>query len=76
MDIDICGPSIPKLMGVEGEQIHKSNEGWSPVYVADNLSVMSVGFMLTNPDDAVIWRGPKKNGTHLLTLPLLIKAQG
>jgi Mrp family chromosome partitioning ATPase len=62
MDIDICGPSIPKLMGVEGEQIHRSSEGWSPVYVTDNLGVMSVGFMLTNPDDAVIWRGPKKNG--------------
>jgi len=62
MDIDICGPSIPKLMGVEGEQIHRSNEGWSPVYVSDNLGVMSVGFMLSNQDDAVIWRGPKKNG--------------
>jgi len=62
MDIDICGPSIPKLMGVEGEQIHRSNEGWSPVYVSDNLAVMSVGFMLSNQDDAVIWRGPKKNG--------------
>jgi len=62
MDIDICGPSIPKLMGVEGEQIHRSNEGWSPVYVTDNLAVMSVGFMLTSQDDAIIWRGPKKNG--------------
>jgi Mrp family chromosome partitioning ATPase len=24
--------------------------------------VMSVGFMLPNPDDAVVWRGPRKNG--------------
>jgi Mrp family chromosome partitioning ATPase len=23
---------------------------------------MSVGFLLGSPDDAVIWRGPKKNG--------------
>jgi hypothetical protein len=23
---------------------------------------MSIGFMLPNPDDAVIWRGPRKNG--------------
>jgi len=23
---------------------------------------MSVGFLLSSPDDAVIWRGPKKNG--------------
>lgn len=62
MDTDICGPSIPKMMGVEAETIHVSNAGWSPVWVTDNLGVMSVQFMLPNRDDAVIWRGPKKNG--------------
>lgn len=62
MDTDICGPSIPKMMGVETETIHVSSAGWSPVWVSDNLGVMSVQFMLPNRDDAVIWRGPKKNG--------------
>ncbi|KAG0780931.1 hypothetical protein G6F16_003691 [Rhizopus arrhizus] len=62
MDVDICGPSIPTIMGVVNEQIHTSNMGWQPVYVQDNLAVMSIGFMLPNKDDAVIWRGPKKNG--------------
>ncbi|KAI9800282.1 MAG: cytosolic Fe-S cluster assembly factor nbp35 [Piccolia ochrophora] len=62
MDTDICGPSIPKMLGVEAETIHISASGWSPVWVADNLCVMSVQFMLPNRDDAVIWRGPKKNG--------------
>lgn len=64
MDIDICGPSIPKIMGLEGEQVHQSGMGWSPVYVGDdnNLAVMSVGFLLNSPDEAIIWRGPKKNG--------------
>ncbi|KAL5713285.1 cytosolic Fe-S cluster assembly factor nbp35 [Ranunculus cassubicifolius] len=62
LDIDICGPSIPKMLGLEGQDIHQSNLGWSPVYVEDNLGVMSIGFMLPNPDDAVIWRGPRKNG--------------
>ncbi|XP_028669684.1 cytosolic Fe-S cluster assembly factor nubp1 isoform X1 [Erpetoichthys calabaricus] len=62
LDIDICGPSIPRIMGLEGEQVHQSGSGWSPVYVEDNLSVMSIGFLLGSPDDAVIWRGPKKNG--------------
>lgn len=33
MDIDICGPSVPKMLGLEGEEIHQSNLGWSPVYV-------------------------------------------
>ncbi|KAL9367093.1 hypothetical protein Peur_038292 [Populus x canadensis] len=62
MDIDICGPSIPKMLGLEGQEIHQSNLGWSPVYVESNLGVMSIGFMLPNPDEAVIWRGPRKNG--------------
>ncbi|XP_043945073.1 cytosolic Fe-S cluster assembly factor NUBP1 [Protopterus annectens] len=62
LDIDICGPSIPTMMGLEGEQVHQSGSGWSPVYVEDNLGVMSVGFLLSGPEDAVIWRGPKKNG--------------
>lgn len=62
MDTDICGPSIPKMMGVETETIHVSSTGWSPVWVADNLCVMSIQFMLPNRDDAIIWRGPKKNG--------------
>ena len=31
LDIDICGPSMPKVMGLEGEQVHMSGSGWSPV---------------------------------------------
>ncbi|KAF2102851.1 P-loop containing nucleoside triphosphate hydrolase protein [Rhizodiscina lignyota] len=62
MDADITGPSIPKMLGVEDESIHISGEGWSPVWVSDNLCTMSVQFMLPNRDDAVIWRGAKKNG--------------
>ncbi|KAI9355980.1 cytosolic Fe-S cluster assembly factor NBP35 [Zopfochytrium polystomum] len=62
LDVDICGPSLPKMVGVEGEQIHQSSAGWCPVYVSDNLAVMSIGFLMANQNDAVIWRGPKKNG--------------
>ena len=61
LDIDLCGPSIPKMLGLEGHGIHQSNIGWSPVYVESNLGVMSIGFMLQNPDDAVVWRGPRKS---------------
>ena len=62
LDIDICGPSIPRMMGVLGGEVHQSNSGWDPIYVDDNLSVMSIGFLLGDPDDAVIWRGAKKHG--------------
>jgi Mrp family chromosome partitioning ATPase len=61
LDVDICGPSIPRMLGLVGQEVHQSSSGWSPVYVDDNLAVMSIGFMLPSSDDAVIWRGPKKN---------------
>ncbi|XP_069167901.1 cytosolic Fe-S cluster assembly factor nubp1 isoform X2 [Procambarus clarkii] len=62
LDIDICGPSQPRLLGAQEEKVHSSGAGWSPIYVAENLAVMSIGFLLKSADDAVIWRGPKKNG--------------
>lgn len=62
LDVDICGPSIPTILGIASEQVHSSSAGWSPVYVQDNLAVMSVGFLLPSSRDAVMWRGPKKNG--------------
>ena len=64
LDVDICGPSVPRMLGLVGHTVHQSASGWSPVYLEDrdNLGVMSIGFMLPNTDDAVIWRGPRKNG--------------
>jgi Mrp family chromosome partitioning ATPase len=61
LDVDICGPSIPRMLGVSGRDIHQSADGWTPVFVDEQISVMSVGFMLPNEDSAVIWRGPKKH---------------
>ncbi|XP_063856786.1 LOW QUALITY PROTEIN: cytosolic Fe-S cluster assembly factor nubp1-like [Scylla paramamosain] len=61
LDIDICGPSQPRVLGTAEEKVHSSGVGWSPVYVSDNLAVMSVGFLLNSADDAVIWKGPKKD---------------
>lgn len=62
MDVDICGPSIPTMLGIENEAIHGTSSGMTPAYVSDNLAAVSVGFLLGDEDDAVVWRGPKKNG--------------
>ncbi|KAG8907675.1 cytosolic Fe-S cluster assembly factor nbp35 [Tulasnella sp. 403] len=62
LDLDICGPSIPTILGLLNEQVHSSASGWSPVYAQPNLAAISVGFMLPSARDAVMWRGPKKNG--------------
>lgn len=50
------------MLGLTGRDVHQSATGWSPVYLTDKLGVMSIGFMLPNEDDAIIWRGPRKNG--------------
>ncbi|MFA4838518.1 MAG: Mrp/NBP35 family ATP-binding protein [Candidatus Neomarinimicrobiota bacterium] len=61
LDVDIHGPSIPTMLGLENEIIQKSDDGLIPIELGD-LKVMSIGFMLKNPDDAIIWRGPLKMG--------------
>jgi len=62
LDIDIHGPSIPKLLGLEGRQIVGGADGMLPVRMNDNLTVMSIGFLLRGSGDPVIWRGPLKYG--------------
>ncbi|CAG9773831.1 unnamed protein product [Ceutorhynchus assimilis] len=62
LDVDLCGPSIPYLLQLEGNDVHQADEGWVPVYTdqTQNLAVMSIGFLLNNRNSAVVWRGPKK----------------
>lgn len=62
LDVDICGPSIPRMAGVIGQTVHQSAQGWQPVYANPNLAVMSISFLLEEGDAAVVWRGPRKNG--------------
>jgi len=60
LDIDIHGPSIPKVLNLEGTSLQTDGEALLPVEVSENLKVMSIGFLLPNNDDAIIWRGPRK----------------
>ena len=62
LDVDVHGPSIPKLTGLEGRQVGVDGEEFIPVAVNGNLSVMSIGFLLPSGKDPVIWRGPRKYG--------------
>lgn len=63
LDIDLCGPSIPKMLNLMDKEVHQCDEGWLPVYTdeSQSLGVMSIGFLLTKDSEAVVWRGPKKN---------------
>ncbi|WVO16436.1 cytosolic Fe-S cluster assembly factor CFD1 [Cryptococcus depauperatus] len=66
IDLDITGPSLPRMVGLDTPEatVHQSSSGWVPVYVdqAQRLGVMSIGFLLKDRGDSVIWRGPKKDG--------------
>ncbi|KAK8373078.1 hypothetical protein O3P69_014552 [Scylla paramamosain] len=36
LDIDICGPSQPRVLGTAEEKVHSSGAGWSPVLCTRN----------------------------------------
>lgn len=57
LDADITGPSIPKMFGLNTRPLG-SEGGILPVETRSGIEVMSLNLLLTNEDDAVIWRGP------------------
>lgn len=59
LDVDIHGPSIPTMLGLEHATPMGHEEGILPIEL-DDMKVMSLGFLLQSQDDAVIWRGPMK----------------
>ncbi len=66
LDVDLHGPSIPRMLGLGNRRLHPDQAGGliSPVTVDGDagLSVVSIGMLLHSETDAVIWRGPMKYG--------------
>lgn len=59
LDADIFGPSVPKMFGVEGEQLYMINmEGrdWIEPVEKYGVKMLSIGFVV-DKDSAVLWRG-------------------
>ena len=63
MDVDLHGPSIPRLLGLKGEIVTSPglNKG-IPLSYLPNMQVMSIEALLGDKDTATIWRGPLKIG--------------
>ena len=57
VDTDIYGPSIPKMMGMEGEKPRVNDERKIEPLEKYGIKLLSMGFMV-DPDKAVVWRGP------------------
>lgn len=60
LDLDLHGPDIPKMLGIEGKRIVVVGKGMEPVRIGENLAVMSMALLLPDPTRPVIWRGPMK----------------
>lgn len=68
LDVDLTGPSIPRMLSIESSKVTQAPGGWLPVPVHEadegkgigSFRAMSLGFLLPRRGDAVVWRGPKK----------------
>jgi ATP-binding protein involved in chromosome partitioning len=60
LDLDIHGPNIPKMLGIEDQRPVVLENSMEPVHVTGNLSVMSMAFLLPDTSTPVVWRGPMK----------------
>lgn len=61
LDADLYGPSLPTMLGIEGHPHSKDGKKIQPLQ-RFGLKLMSIGFLLEDPKQAVIWRGPMLHG--------------
>ncbi|MDA9571704.1 Mrp/NBP35 family ATP-binding protein [Candidatus Poseidoniales archaeon] len=62
LDIDITGPNVPKMMGLDGRRLHVESGRIHPAQGHLGVKVISMAFLLDNEDTPVVWRGPIKLG--------------
>jgi len=61
LDADIHGPSVPRLLGLTGQQVKVGPPGAFPVPGPLGMKVISIDFFM--PEEVpTIWRGPLKMG--------------
>jgi len=60
LDLDIHGPNIPKMLGIEDQRPSVLAKVLEPVHVTGKLAVMSMAFLLPDTSTPVVWRGPMK----------------
>jgi Mrp family chromosome partitioning ATPase len=60
MDVDLHGPDVPRMLGLEGTPQVNENKKLNPISYSENLKAISIESFTPNKDDAIIWRGPLK----------------
>ena len=62
MDIDITGPNVPKMLGLEDADLNVEDGQIHPAERPAGVKVISMAFLLEDEDTPVVWRGPIKLG--------------
>ena len=62
LDVDIHGPNVAKMLGIEGQRLTGSDKELEPVSMFPNFKVVSLALLGHEPDQPFIWRGPMKMG--------------
>jgi len=60
MDVDLHGPDVPRMLGLEGMLNLSKNQKLEPMKSIKNLTAVSIESLTSSKDDAIIWRGPIK----------------
>ena len=60
MDVDLHGPDVPRMLGLEGMPQVNKNKKLNPISYSETLKAISIESFTPNKDDAIIWRGPLK----------------
>jgi Mrp family chromosome partitioning ATPase len=60
LDIDLHGPNIAKMLGIEERLIFTRESGIEPVEAGENLKAVSIALLGRDSDQPIIWRGPAK----------------
>ena len=60
MDVDLHGPDVPRMLGLEGTPQVNENKKLNPISYSKTLRAISIESFTPNKDDAIIWRGPLK----------------
>lgn len=60
LDVDIHGPNLAKMMGVENKRLNVIDERLQPLEVINGIKLVSLALLLEQDDVAVVWRGPMK----------------
>ena len=60
MDVDLHGPDVPRMLGLDGMPEVNANRKLNPMRFSNNLKAISIEAFTPGKDDAIIWRGPLK----------------